>query len=140
MKKGDQVTSILGVHLPTKNNDDVIAFKADAARFEYFPRGLEKIFKNLLSILINYSRLREIRQIDLKPFPKLKHLDLFDNKLEFLEQDLFKFNRDLEVIWLSSNNIKVVDWSTFDGLKKLKSLYMGDNICVRQSADTIEEV
>jgi hypothetical protein len=134
-RKGDQVTSIVGAHMPGKSNDDVLMFKADAARFEYFPRGLEKFFKNLQSIFINYSRLREIRQIDLRPFTKLRHIDLYDNKIEVLEQDLFKYNRELEEIWMSNNNIKVVDMTAFDGLRKLKALYFGGNICVGESAD-----
>lgn len=139
-RKDEQIVSVTGDHLPGKRNDDVIAFKADAARIAFFPLGLDKIFKNLQSIVINYSRLREIRQIDLKPFKQLKYLDLFDNKIEKLEADLFKYNRDLEVIWLSNNNIRVVDWTAFDGLKKLTSLYLGDNVCISKSAESILEV
>lgn len=135
-RRNDQVYSIVGDHMIGKSNDDVVAFKADAARFEYFPRGIERFLKNLKSIVINFSRLKEIRQVDLKPFTKLRHIDLFDNKIEVIEADLFKFNPELEEIWLSSNNIKIVDVTAFDGLTKLKALYMSANLCVSDSAIT----
>lgn len=122
--------------MPNKTNDDVEAFKADAAWIEYFPRGLSKYFKNLASILINLSRLKELTQSDLKPYRKLKHLDLFENRIEYLERDLFKYNEDLEVVWFSSNRIKVIHETAFDGPRNLKKMYMGGNICIRESADT----
>lgn len=90
--------------------------------------------------MINLSRLRELKQSDLKPYRKLKHLDLFENRIEYLERDLFKYNEDLEVVWFSSNRIKVIHETAFDGPKTLKKLYMGGNICIRESANTDEGV
>lgn len=138
--RDDEIISVSGEHATNKTNDDVEAFKADAAWIEYFPRGLSKYFKNLLSILINLSRLKELKQSDLKPFRKLKHLDLFENRIEYLERDLFKWNLHLEVVWFSSNRIKVIHETAFDGPENIKKLYLGGNICIRESADNDEGV
>lgn len=115
-----------------KRTNEVQAFKGDASIINYFPKDLEKQFPNLLAILLNLVQLKEIRQTDLKPFTDLRYLDLFENKIEYLEADLFKYNRRLEVIWLSNNKIKFIDDNIFQGLG-ITSLYLAYNDCVSKS-------
>lgn len=131
-RRGTSINRIDGYHMQGKRTNEVQAFKGDASIINYFPRDLEKQFPNLLVILLNLVQLKEIRQIDLKPFTDLRYLDLFENKIEYLEADLFKYNRRLEVIWLSNNKIKFIDDNVFQGLG-LTSLYLAYNECISKS-------
>jgi len=65
-----QVDSISGTHLTGKNNDNVEAFSVDKGQMNYFPRDLNKFFKNLKGIQIYSIKVKEVYQHDLKDFPK----------------------------------------------------------------------
>jgi Leucine-rich repeat (LRR) protein len=84
---------------------------------------------------VNYGPLKEIHQSDLKPFPKLKCLELFHNEIETLEEGLFDFNTELEMIWLSSNKIFHIDPEIFNHLiGKLRYLSLDANECISDFA------
>lgn len=106
----------------------------------YFPQSLLKTFPNLIAVYINDGNLQEIHQSDLEPFTALRLLDLFGNRLEVIEPDLFKFNPKLEVIWLSNNQIRKIDPKVFDHLENLSFLYLMDNVCIEQSETNRTEV
>ncbi|KAG5668989.1 hypothetical protein PVAND_016892 [Polypedilum vanderplanki] len=112
--------------------DDIQGVNMENLTTFYFPKGLEKIFKNLLMIDINYGRLKEIHQNDFSPFPQLKSLELFENDIEVLEDDLFKFNPNLEMIWLSSNKIFHVSPTAFAAIKNLRYISFDSNPCASQ--------
>jgi len=131
-----QVDSISGQHLTGYNNDNVEAIDVyQKGQVHYFPRGLNKIFKNLKGISIGGTGLKEIHQSDLKDFPKLKNLFLYENDLEIIEENLFKFNPNLEFIDLSSNKISHIDPNVFDKLTKLKTLDLKSNTCINMSIE-----
>lgn len=133
------IESATGKHLSNKIFDDVEGFEADNLTTHYFPRGLEKIFKNLKMIDINNGRLKEIHQDDLKPFPKLVCLELYENDIESLEKGLFDYNPKLEMIWLSSNKIVHIDANLFDNLVKLTYLSLDANRCISEFAENNTE-
>lgn len=128
------ITSVVGEHTSESFSlDDVGGFEAENADIRYFPKGLDKIFGNLVMIDINYGPLKEIHQSDLQPFPKLKCLELYQNEIEVLEDGLFKFNTELEMIWLSSNRIFHIDPEVFDGLLgQLSYLSLDTNECISE--------
>jgi len=55
---------------------------------------------------------------------------LYGNNLEILEENLFEFNPNLELIELGSNKIAHIDPKVFDNLIKLKSLNLVSNKCI----------
>ena len=129
------VDSISGTHKAGYNNDNVEAFSANQiGQIYYFPRGLNKFFKNLKKISIINTGLKEIHQSDLKDFPKLKHLYLYYNNLTKIEENLFNYNPNLELISLSFNKISNINPNVFDKLKKLKNLYFNSNPCINMYA------
>ncbi|XP_070501646.1 myosin-9-like [Chironomus tepperi] len=131
-----QIDSVTGTHLAGYNNDNVELFYVyGIGQIHFFPRGLNKIFKNLKGIQIYSTGIKEIHQSDLKYFPNLKFLSLSANSLEILEKDLFEFNPDLEVIYSNSNKISHIDPNVFDKLTKLKTLYLRSNPCIDIYAD-----
>ncbi|XP_070493049.1 putative leucine-rich repeat-containing protein DDB_G0290503 [Chironomus tepperi] len=130
-----QIDSVTGTHLTGYNNDNVEVFYVfGIGQIHFFPRGLNKIFKNLKGIYIYFTGLKEIHQSDLKHFLNLKVLSLSGNSLEILENDLFEFNPDLEDIYLYSNKISHIDPNVFDKLTKLKTLYLSSNACIDMDA------
>jgi len=136
-KESAVINSNNGSHLSGKNNTDVTGFySSDGSRvIKYIPRNLENIFTNLKMILINYGRLKEIQQSDLRPFSKLVFLGLSENDIEYLEDGLFFYNPELAYIGFNSNKIIQIGTQVFCHLNKLVSLHLEKNICINMEAD-----
>jgi Leucine-rich repeat (LRR) protein len=98
------------------------------------PRGLIDVFPNLIVIHISTAGMKEIHQSDLKQFPRLRFLNLFDNAITIIEQDLFKFNTELELIQLGFNKITQIHPTVFDHLSQLSRLWLWSNECVNVEA------
>jgi hypothetical protein len=129
-----QIDSISKGHKVGYNNDNVESFLVDSFQIHYFPRGLNKFFKNLIGIGIYATKMKEIHQSDLKVFPKLRVLFLDYNNLEILEENLFEFNPNLEYIHLGYNKISHIDSKVFDKLTKFKHLDLQSNTCITMNA------
>jgi len=123
------VDQIAGSHLSSNKNDDVIGLFILNKVVQYFPQGLENIFKDLRTIEISDSGLKVVHQSDLKTFSKLTELSLNNNQLEVIESGLFDFNLNLELINLKNNKISFIDSRVFD-LVKLRFLSLESNICI----------
>lgn len=129
-----KVNSKTGQHIDGYNDDDKIYFHVENKTINYFPNGLEKLFSDLIGIIIISSHLKEIHQIDLKPYSKLIRLYLPGNDIEVLEDGLFDFNSELKYIALSSNKFIHIHPKVFDKLPNLISLYMDSNNCISKYA------
>lgn len=95
----------------------------------FIPSGL-KVFKNLYEIIIEDGNLIEIQQSDLMAFTQLKNLSLPGNDILRLSKDLFAFNKELQLINLSYNNIRFIHAEIFRDLRHLESLQLDENDCV----------
>jgi Leucine-rich repeat (LRR) protein len=127
---GVTVTSANGNHKPSMSHADVQGFRSIGATINFMPRGLNDIFPNLIVITINNAGMKELHQSDLKHFPRLRVLSLYDNAITIVEQNLFKFNRELEYINFNSNKIRQIHPTVFDHLNKLSMLWLNFNVCV----------
>lgn len=128
-KDDREITEVKGQHSDQKTHDDVKCFTAEAM-IKYFPRGLAKFFKNIDCIDIQHSNLQEIKKDDLKEFgDKLRKLYLTYNQIRVIESDLFENNPNLEEIYLSDNLIRHVESGAFDGLRKFREMFLMDNPC-----------
>jgi len=76
----------------------VLGFIAKYQTIQFFPKGLDKYFKNIKLIIIKSCQLKEIHQSDLKVFGDLVAFGLYDNEIEVIEAGLFDFNLNLEQI------------------------------------------
>jgi len=135
-----QVDYICGEHPAGYNNDNVEAFDVYRGQIHYFPRGLNKFFKNLKGIQIGSTGLKEVHQSDLKDLPKLMNLHLHTSNSEILEKNLFEFNPNLDYIYLNSNKISHIDPNIFDKLTILRKLYLNSNTCINMRADNPTEI
>jgi len=127
------INAVSGGHMIGKTNNDVIVFDARNKIIEYFPKGLEKLFKNLKVILIYYGRLKQISQSDLKPFPNLIHLEVYENNIEVLEDGLFVNHPKMQVAWFQSNKVFHVGKNVFNNLNNITYLGFGSNPCINMN-------
>ncbi|CAG9811362.1 unnamed protein product [Chironomus riparius] len=102
--------------------EPVVGFSISYKTCHFFPQNIDKFFKNLTILEIHSTDLQEIKQHDLKPFTKLKGLFLSNNSIHIIEKNIFKFNPDLQVIWLNMNPLKYMNPNVFDHLIGIKSL------------------
>lgn len=134
-----EITKIIGN--PKRVNQTFEKLSFGRNRFiSYFPTGIEKFAPNLNYLKIENSELLEIKQQDLKVFPRLKTLWMQGNLFETVEKDLFEFNPKLEAIDFSKNKIKEIDGDVFDNLYNLIVLDLNSNLCISMQAIGIEKV
>lgn len=124
-----QIEGARGTHTGGKTNNDEIYFHALFTTINYFPQGLEKIFPNLVGIYMQGTKLKGIQQSDLKSYTKLTYLCLHMHDIQFLENDLFDFNPNLEHVLFQSCKIVHIGLNVFDNLNKLSSLFLSGNQC-----------
>jgi hypothetical protein len=129
-KESTRITSASGSHKSGHNNDNVLSFHAVDLTINYFPIGLESIFKNLKVIVIERTYLKEVHQSDLKPFPQLEFLCLAGNDIKTLEEDLFEFNPNLNLVMFYTCKITHIDPNVFDHLDKMTYLLLESNPCI----------
>lgn len=127
----DEFVTITGNHVNNKTNDDVIGiYGSNFGSLQTFPKGLEKVFKNLKAIYTTVGgQLRELHQEDLKPFPNLVEFLIDGNQIEIIEEGLFDFNPHLEAISFYYNKIFHVNYNVFDNLSRLSNLWMNGCQC-----------
>jgi len=139
-KESAEINLIIGTHENSKSNDDVIGFDAREKTINFFPKGLDKFFKNLKLIYINTCQLKEIYQSDLKVFPNLVYFGLFDNDIEVIEEGLFDFNPNLEAVGFSEAKIIYIDPNVFDHLTKLSDFWFYSVPCIDQYISNSKEM
>jgi len=110
-------------------NDAVRGLVISHQTLNFFPAGIEKIFKNLRGIIIYNSKLKRITKADLKPFTELKGLWIYGTEIDTLEKDLFMFNTKLTYIHFNSNKLQHIDNKILEPLTQLTSAYFSGNPC-----------
>jgi hypothetical protein len=127
---GVAVTTVYGRHHNSSmTHASVTGFFSGSRIIHYIPRGLNDTFPNLTSLFIYEGRIKKLAQEDLQAYSKLRHLSLAFNDIKVLEEDLFKFNNDLEYVTFWKNKIFEVHPTVFDQLSKLTWLDVDNNQC-----------
>ena len=137
------VLSATGDHAEYMDDEVVNAIYIDDKNTKRFPTGIEKIFEFLAVIWIENGRLEQIKQDDLKAFPKLHSLYLGRNDISQLEDGLFDFNPQLTLISFVKSKLFVIGENVFDNLSKLNYLWLDGNVCINSTTyldNSLEEV
>lgn len=130
-----------GAHVSGKSNADVRAMDVQSDRLvEYFPKGVDNFFPNLLMIQWFNGNLVSITAEDLRPFPGLRVLHLYINKIASLDSDLFQHTPNLAFINFATNQITSVGENLLTGLNHLTSVDFFYNPCISQGAWLPEEI
>lgn len=127
-----EITKVTGLHFSGKSSDSEVVFYSYNKNVHFFPKGLEKIYKNLNGIILYSEPINFIQQSDLKAYTKLVFLQLADTKIEILEDGIFDFNPQLKYLALNENKIFHIGLTVFDKLDNLVSLYLDKNVCMNQ--------
>lgn len=140
-----RVQDTIGAYCPNMLHLDVKGIVFDcrfgdlqARSMDFMPFGLENFFPHLQFIKITHCGLTRITQSDLKPFEKLQKLELDGNLIETIDSDTFKFNLQLTVLNLASNEINRIDSDALSSLK-LDYVDVTGNLCVRRQYANINE-
>jgi hypothetical protein len=85
--------------------------------------------------------MKTISSWDLKQFgSKLEYLELAGMFLEEIDDDLFEFSPNLDVLKLCENRILHISQNTFLLTPKLRSLHLSNNPCIDRGAYDSTEV
>lgn len=129
------VDSVNGKHWDNLNNENVTGLYSSSKNMKYIPKSMENFFKNIKLIDLVNNKIKKIQQDDLKPFPKLIYCGFKDNEIETLENGLFDFNLELELVSFWNNKIAQVGPNVFDHLTKLTWLYFDQNPCINMRVE-----
>lgn len=128
-----EITGVKGYRLSGKSGD-VKVFHSDNKKFNFFPQGITKFYKNIETVQIYKGGLREISKEDFQQFgDKLKFLYLYFNEIQVLEADLFEFNKNLIEISFESNKIMHIEHGTFSKLENVQKMWMNFNLCTSEN-------
>lgn len=124
-----------GEHLEGKTNNDVKAVDIYKQQCHFFPKGLDKVFKNIEALSVSNSELRSLNKKDLRPFTNLKLIWFFSNKLTVIEPNLFVYNSKLKFVDFGNNRIRSVAIDLFDPLVELEKVMFNANICITRDGE-----
>lgn len=97
------------------------------------PQGIGLKFPNLQHFMFSIGTLSKISRKDLKQFPKALSFEFKDNKLEYLEEDVFADNSKLLYVELEDNNIMQVSANIgLFRMKKLFYIHLERNRCINE--------
>lgn len=88
-EKSENVTAVLGIHLPGKVNEDVGLLLIQSQKLQFFPQKIAEFLPNLGTVSFYNNSIRSVRNEDLSPFPQLFALDLTKNRISVLDKNLF---------------------------------------------------
>ena len=133
--RGDVVIdNVIGKHETGKSNSDVAVANVKNIKCDRIPSGLANFFTNLEGIFAFASLKTVLLNEDLRPFPKLKYIDISQNRITILPSDVFEDNPQMEWIDISDNRIKLIGLDLLKSLKKLHYANFGTNYCIDELA------
>lgn len=127
--ENDSISEVGGEHKAQKTVEDVQIFIIEHQVCRFLPKGLDIHFPKVYHLDVNNSGLKTVTSVQMKMFPKLKHLYIRSNPIEVLPEGLFQHNLLLEFINLNDNRIKEVAADVFEPLPLLAILSFERNIC-----------
>lgn len=104
-----------------------------------FSRTICDTFSNLERIVINDIKLEFFEEGALDNCPKLVYLYVHMNRLESLPKNLFKYNKEVQIITLERNVLKSLDRKQFSGLEKLGFLDVSGNYLEEFHVDSVTD-
>ena len=118
IKPGIKIASFKGIHEAGKTNIDVEVLVINDVHIEYFPRGLSATFPSLTNVSVNNCGLKEISRRDVEGLGNLEILKLSTNEIKSLPNDLFVETPKLQRIYLQDNKIERLSSKILDRLDK----------------------
>lgn len=106
------------------NTDKVGRLLVIDAFVKFIPAGIKEKFTNIKFLEIQYSGLLSLSKENLKQFGgSLEVLDLWGNKISYIDADLFQYNTNLKSLTLTNNPIRFFGPGFFENLKNMNSVF-----------------
>lgn len=135
------LTNVSGIHIDNKTNHDVIAIHiSNCFDLSYIPKGLLRIFPNLIGIYLHGCGIVSLSGTELNEYPRLKLFALESSPLFYVPGDFFAQNPDMLLISFVENKINATGRNLLSNLNKLSEVYFESNICIDKNATTMEEI
>jgi Leucine-rich repeat (LRR) protein len=112
-----EIVAVKGDHFPGKTNLDVTSARIHDLSNEYVPRGLEKLFPNMKSLVIQNCGMEMICREDFKGLENLEELDLSYNRLTSLPEDLLRGMVKLNKISFVNNRLEAISSELLEPVK-----------------------
>lgn len=110
-----KVKTFVGKHGHGQTNQSVKVLNIDVKpNMHFLPKGIGKMFPNLVRISIELIGLKEITADDFFGLDNLQHMYIYDNQLTKLPSNFFKHTKMLEYFGVSINCMDKIDLSMFD--------------------------
>lgn len=136
------LTAVNGKHEEGKSNSDVKGVWIDLIEknLDYIPKGLDKIFPNLIAINAYKGKISKLNGDELSDYKHLEFFSMRVNPIEYVPGNLFRNNPKMTTIWLYGNEIKYVGSDLLDGLDRLSYVDFRWNKCIHQIAWDASEI
>lgn len=128
-------------HLAGKSDRDltVVQYQGDRS-CKRIPRGFQNLMSNLEALYFKGCGIKTVSKADLSPLPKLILLHLGDNKISYLEGNLFQANLKLKYVVFEKNELSFVSPSLFDNFVSITLASFYGNPCVRSKSETVSSL
>jgi hypothetical protein len=134
----DQViTANTGTHLINLTNTDVTAIDIQGNKtLTFVPRGITKVFLNVVALRIFYSAIEVLNGDELNEIPNLKLFVILYSDLKTISSRLFVPTPNVKFISFAFNKITKVGHDLFAHLdpSRLDSIFMTTNVCISETA------
>lgn len=106
-KKNSTINKFNGVHEAGKSNKDVKGIHFCGKEIEYLPKGLHKIFPNLIALTVHSCyQLKELSKSDFSGLENLEKITVQYTSISSLPSNLFVKMKKLKRISFSNNEIE----------------------------------
>lgn len=107
---------------------------------KFMPARIKMKFPKLTALDISRSGLTHVEKEDMRQFGgDLVLVDFFRNSLTALESDVFDYNPNLRIIFLSQNSFRFIDFGLFQNFRKmtnLRSVHFKSSTCIDEATDS----
>lgn len=104
---------------PRKIWDQVHGMTVENQNWERFPWNIDKFVPNLRALKVSNSNLKILDKFDIGSLTELVVLSLTQNKLQYIESDVFLQNTKIRYLTLIDNNLLVINGPILDAFKFL---------------------
>lgn len=99
---------------------DMEGLSIKRASMKFIPFGITQKFERMRALQIQDSGLLSVSKENLEQFGgSLIYFSAYDNKIAFIDADLFKYNRYLKLVDLGQNDLRYIEPAFFADVKKL---------------------
>lgn len=142
IEENQTVTAVFGIHIEGKSNLDVgMLYIRNYTSLEYFPRGIDKFFPNLIALAIDYCDINFLNGDEISAFPNLFWFVLnFNPNLIRIPGNFFSNNPNMATIWFAGNSIKQVGENLLSSLTNLNWASFLNNYCINRIAFTSAQI